>query len=83
MQSPCRRGGEGEGMTPRLSKLGMALDIVDWEHRYKFRRLMGGDWCLRRISELMKLSRAEVWTIYDFTFNDGIDAEPITFSTAE
>ena len=37
----------------RRTKLDMVLDIVNWEHRYKYGHLESGAWCIERIRELM------------------------------
>lgn len=44
----------------RRTKIQLVIDIVDYEHRYKFDHLMSGRWCQLRIAELMKLSKAKI-----------------------
>lgn len=49
------------------------LDIVYWEHRYGYGGLKGGEWCLRRVAELMKAmssQAAECAWIKQFGKND-------------
>ena len=50
------------------TKIELTLDIVDWEHRYKHDRLQGGQWCLQRIRELMKLSHRKLSDMWKCQF---------------
>jgi hypothetical protein len=49
-----------EGTAVAMTKLGAVLDIVNWEHRYIHGHLMGGNWVIERVRELMKLKTADV-----------------------
>jgi len=44
----------------KRNKLQYVLEIVDWEHRYKFDKLQSGGWVINRISDLMEGKLSEV-----------------------
>lgn len=74
---------EGVGMKRKIT---LVCEIVDWEHRYGERQLMGGEFCLRRVETLMTaLTYADVLALWRRTFElnrapvsaDSNDASPV------